>query len=228
MTRGVFVTGSDTDCGKTFVARAMLHQLGAQGVRAAGFKPVAAGAAWRDGELRNDDALALQSASGPDLPYALVNPYCFEPAIAPHLAAAEAGVEIDLGVILAARAGLAQQCDFIVAEGAGGWLVPLGPHLDIEGLAVALELPVLLVVGLRLGCLNHALLSARAVRASGARLAGWVASQVDPHMQRAEANVASLVERLGAPCLGVLPRPGSDERLAGRLPLALDGLMQAR
>jgi dethiobiotin synthetase len=197
----------------------LIGRLRDQGLRVAGFKPVAAGAVWRDGELRNDDALTLIAASRLDLPYAAVNPYCLEPAIAPHLAAAEAGIEIETAVIDAARAELEAACDFIVAEGAGGWCVPLGPVLDIPGLAQHLGLPVVLVVGLRLGCLNHALLTEQAIRASGTPLLGWVGSQVDPRMQRLNENLATLRERLVAPCLGVVAHPGSRETLTVESPL---------
>lgn len=224
MSRGVFVTGTDTDCGKTFVACTLIRQLRARGMRVGGFKPVAAGAARHDGALRNDDALALMAAGGLGLPYATVNPYCLEPAIAPHLAAAEAGVVIDPAVILAARAELAACCDFLVVEGAGGWRVPLGPRLDIQALALALGLPVVLVVGLRLGCLNHALLSEQVILSSGARLLGWIGSQVDPVMPRFEANIAALRERLTTPCLGIVPHPDARERAHPPLPLALDAV----
>jgi len=220
MNRGVFVTGTDTDCGKTVAAVTLIDQLRAAGVRAGGFKPVAAGAAYHDGELRNADALALLAASGLDLAYHTVNPYCLEPAIAPHLAAADAGIAIDPAVILAARDDLAAACDFLVVEGAGGWRVPLGSRLDIQALALALRLPVLLVVGLRLGCLNHALLSEQAIRASGAPMLGWIGSQVDPAMPRLNDNIAALHERLGAPCLGIIPHPAAPK--SARLPLALD------
>ncbi|MDH5454295.1 MAG: dethiobiotin synthase, partial [Paracoccaceae bacterium] len=197
MRRGVFVTGTDTDCGKTYAAVALIGRLRERGMAVAGLKPVAAGATGCSDEvLRNDDALALMAASGLEIPYAVVNPYCFAPAIAPHLAAAESGVEISLARIRAACAEAAAVCDFIVVEGAGGWRVPLAPALDVQGLALALGLPVVLVVGLRLGCLNHALLSEQAILASGARLCGWIGSQVDPDMQRLNENIAVLNTRL--------------------------------
>ncbi|MCG6964895.1 MAG: dethiobiotin synthase [Chromatiaceae bacterium] len=224
MSRGIFVTGTDTGCGKTHVAQALIRALRARGLRVAGFKPVAAGADWCDGELRNDDALALKREAGHAAAYATINPYCLEAAVAPHLAAAEAGVAIELGVILAAYAQLAARSDVVVVEGAGGWLVPLGPGLDMQGVALALGLPVLLVVGLRLGCLNHALLSERAILAGGGRLLGWIGSQVDPGMARLNGNVATLTERLGAPCLGVIAHPASRERLDPPRPLTLEGL----
>lgn len=204
MTRGLFVTGTDTGSGKTHVAADLIRRLRGQGIGVAGFKPVASGGELHDGNLRNDDALTLADASGLALPYATVNPYCFAPPIAPHLAAAEAGVQIDLDVIRAAYDAVGQRADIVIVEGAGGWHVPLGGGLDIAGLARALALPVLLVVGLRLGCINHARLTESAILASGVRLIGWIGSQIDPHMARLEDNLATLDEVLESPCLGVL------------------------
>lgn len=226
MNRGIFVTGTDTDCGKTLVSVTLVQRLRARGVRVTGFKPVAAGAVRRDGELRNDDALALMGASRLDIPYATVNPFCFAPAIAPHLAAAEEGVKIESGPIQAAFAELAADCEFLVVEGAGGWRVPLGAELDIQGLALALGLPVLLVVGLRLGCINHALLSEQAILASGACLLGWIGSQVDPDMGRLNENIATLKSGLSRPCLGILPHPDARQSLAQDVPIDIDTLLQ--
>jgi len=225
MNHGVFVTGTDTGCGKTRVSLALIAQLRARGIRVGGFKPVAAGSELHDGELRNDDALALIAASGLDVSYRVANPYCFEPAIAPHLAAAEAGTQIEAGPILAARDELASGCEFLVAEGAGGWRVPLGPRLDMQGLALELGLPVVLVVGLRLGCLNHALLSEQSILASGARLLGWIGSQVDPGMARLNENIATLDAGLSRSCLGILPHPRSDKTLTRAAPLEIDYLV---
>jgi dethiobiotin synthetase len=227
MKQGVFVTGTDTDCGKTRVSVELIRQLRGRGLRVAGFKPVAAGAHLRDGKLVNDDALALSAASGLDIPYATVNPYCFAPPIAPHLAAAEAGVRIESGSIALAGEALARSCDYLVVEGAGGWRVPLGPDLDIQGLALALGLPVLLVVGLRLGCLNHALLSEQAILGSGAALIGWVGSQVDPGLASLNENVFTLRSVLSGPCLGVLPHPDSRFALDPAFPLALNRIAPA-
>jgi dethiobiotin synthetase len=227
MKNGVFVTGTDTDCGKTRVSVELIRQLRMQGLRVAGFKPVAAGAELRDGNLFNDDALALGAASGLAFPYTTLNPFCFAPPIAPHLAAEEAAVVIRAAPILASFDVLASASDFVVAEGAGGWRVPLGPGLDLQALALALGLPVLLVVGLRLGCLNHAQLSEQAVLASGAPLIGWVGSQVDPGMTRLNENLATLRSVLSAPCLGVLPHPGSATVLDPALPLDIDGIIGA-
>ena len=218
--RGLFVTGTDTDCGKTRVAVAIIRRLRADGLRVAGFKPVAAGAEQgRDG-LRNTDALALAAASGLDVPYERVNPYCFAPPIAPHIAAAESGVTIDPGCLRAVFDELALSCDLVVVEGAGGWRVPLGPGCDIQSLALALELPVVLVVGLRLGCLNHAQLSEQSILASGACLLGWIGSAIDPDMARRSENLVALDGLLQSPCLGVLGYGAAPrEELA-----ALDGL----
>jgi dethiobiotin synthetase len=213
---GVFVTGTDTDCGKTLVSTLLIRAIRARGLRVAGFKPVAAGASMRDGMLQNDDALALADASGLGLAYRQVNPYCFAAPVSPHLAAGDHGETVGLARLRDAGASLAAASDYLVVEGAGGWRVPLGPGLDVQGLALDLGLPVLLVVGMRLGCLNHALLTAQAIATSGAPLVGWVANRVDPQMARFEANLATLRERLDAPCLGVVPYLGD---AAGRDPV---------
>lgn len=222
--KGVFVTGTDTEVGKTVTAAALTRALADRGLRVAVMKPVASGARQCAQGLRNDDAEILIRAAGRAANYDLVNPYCFVPAVAPHIAAAEAGVTIDAGVILDAAGRVAAQADWLIVEGVGGWRVPLAPGLDVAGLATCLGLPVVLVVGLRLGCLNHALLSAQAVSASGCRLAGWIASRVDPDMARAEENLATLESMLPAPCLGVIPWLGTpDPRVAARF-LRLDPL----
>ncbi len=199
---GIFVTGTDTGVGKTFVAVALLRALLAHGVRAAGMKPVAAGQ-LPDAPC-NADVAALAQADG--LPLALRdrNPYAFLPAMAPHLAASEAGQRIDLEVIAAAWQRLRAQTDVVVVEGAGGVLVPLNERHDMLDIAVRLELPVLLVVGLRLGCINQTLLSMQAVRARGLRLAGWVGNAIEPSMLRIDANIASIAERVGMPPAAIL------------------------
>ncbi len=211
--KGLFVTGTDTDCGKTVVACALARGLRARGFRVAPFKPVAAGARRTATGLRNADAEALIAACGGGWDYARVNPLCFESPVSPHLAAAEAGVVVSLPPLLAIARELAGEADLLLAEGAGGWLVPLGPGMDIADLAAALGLPVVLVVGLRLGCINHARLSARALQASGLPLAGWIGSVLDPQMARLEENIATLEERLPLPALGVLPH-GADPAAA--------------
>lgn len=203
--RGVFVTGTDTGIGKTRVAAALLHAFTRAHLKSVGMKPVASGARQTSEGLRNDDALALQHAAGLPRPYALVNPYVFAPPIAPHLAAAEAGVCIELSQILAAFHELCAGADAVVVEGVGGWQVPLGEHWGVPELARALGLPVVLVVGLRLGCLNHARLSADAIMDDGLELAGWVANGVDPDFERRRDNVATLERLIPAPLLAEFP-----------------------
>jgi dethiobiotin synthetase len=197
MARGIFVTGTDTGVGKTTVAVALLDALVASGRRAVGMKPVSAGI--DAGSACNADVDALLRAGNVNAPVADRNPFAFAPAIAPHLAAAEAGVRIELPEIEAAYARLAAVADVVVVEGAGGVLVPIDEKRDMLDVAVALRLPVLLVVGVRLGCLNHALLSAAAIDARGLRLAGWVANCVEPGMPAVAANIAELRRRLDAP-----------------------------
>jgi dethiobiotin synthetase len=203
MARGIFVTGTDTGVGKTFVVEALLRALAASGLRAVGMKPVSAGMAA--GEQVNADVQALAAAGNVDAPLGDRNPFAFAPAIAPHLAAVEAGRTIDLDAIAAAHARLARAADVIVVEGAGGVLVPIDARHDMLDIARRLGLPVLLVVGVRLGCINHALLSAAAVDARGLRLAGWVANRIDPGMPAAAPNVAALAARLRAPLVADLP-----------------------
>jgi len=198
-TRGLFVTGTDTSVGKTRVAVALIHALRAQGLRVAAMKPVSAGSA--PGEL-NEDVMALRQAANVMADVCDVNPYAFEPAIAPHIAAEQAGVRIDLEMIAAAYARLAAAADVVVVEGAGGWRVPLNEHEDMADLAQRLGLPVVLVVGLRLGCLNHALLTAESVARRCLPWAGWVGNHIEPAMQQATENVAALHARLPGPCLG--------------------------
>lgn len=199
--KGFFVTGTDTGIGKTRIACALLHAFTTRGLRAVGMKPVAAGAEGQPGRLVNDDVSALQAAGNVAAPAGLVNPYCFEPAIAPHLAAAEAGVTIDIEHIRTSCLELSRLADVVVVEGAGGFCVPLGPHFGMADLARELGFPVILVVGMRLGCLNHALLTAAAVESAGLPLRAWVANHVEPDMARADENVAAISERLGAPLL---------------------------
>ena len=202
--RGYFITGTDTGVGKTLVACALLHAFAQAGWRVVGMKPVAAGATRSAEGLINEDVAELRAASTVDCELERVNPYCFEPAIAPHIAAAKAGVTIDLNHIVRAHALLAAQADRVVVEGAGGFCVPLNRHEDGADLAQVLGLPVILVVGVRLGCLNHAVLTAQAVRARGLQLAGWIANRLDPAMPALHENIAALTERLAAPCLGVV------------------------
>ncbi|HET7922234.1 MAG TPA: dethiobiotin synthase [Gammaproteobacteria bacterium] len=203
--RGVFVTGTDTGIGKTLVSCGLLRAFAAAGLRSVGMKPVASGARRTPDGLRNEDALAIQSSASEALPYEWINPYAFEPPIAPHIAAAEVGVTVELPVLRDAYARLCGYGEVIVVEGVGGWQVPLSGGFGVPDLARALELPVLMVVGMRLGCLNHALLTARAIRADGLQLAGWVANHSDPGFLRARENLVSLRNALSAPLLGEIP-----------------------
>ena len=202
---GFYVTGTDTGIGKTHSSAALLHALRARGLRAVGMKPVASGCDRMDGEWKNADALALIEASDPRPVYADCNPFALPLPLAPELAARDAGVDIALPPLLAAHARLAASADAVVVEGVGGWAAPLSASLMQVDLVRAFDLPVVLVVGMRLGCLNHALLSARAIAADGCRMVGWIANAVDPAMECVEDNIAMLRERLPAPCWGVLP-----------------------
>ncbi|AUF98284.1 ATP-dependent dethiobiotin synthetase BioD 1 [Pseudomonas fluorescens] len=207
MSQAYFIAGTDTDVGKTTIAAGLLHAARLQGLSTLAAKPVASGCAVTSKGLRNADALALIDQSTVQLPYERVNPFAFEPAIAPHLAAREAGVALALPALLKAMQGiLAEGADFTLIEGAGGWRVPLSDHANLSDLAIALKLPVILVVGVRLGCINHALLSAEAIARDGLQLAGWVANVIEPRTSRLEENLASLAERLPAPCLGRVPK----------------------
>ena len=204
-TKACYITGTDTGVGKTLASSALLHALRARGLRAVGMKPLASGCERIDGQWRNEDALALQQASDPRPDYADVNPYALPQPLAPELAARDARVDITLDRIVAAYARLRAQSDAVVVEGVGGWAAPLSATLDQADVARALRLPVVLVVGLRLGCLNHAYLSARAIAADGCELIGWIASDIDPDMARADDNFLLLQQRLPAPCWGRLP-----------------------
>jgi dethiobiotin synthetase len=209
--QGVYVTGTDTGVGKTVASTALLHAMRREGVRAVGMKPVASGCARIDGAWRNEDALALQRAGAFHAPYEDINPFAFALPLAPELAALDAGVEVTLPPILAAHARLSSQAEAVVVEGVGGWMAPLATSLFQADLVRALDLPVVLVVGLRLGCLNHAYLSARAIDADGCRLAGWIGTEIDPAMSRMQDNLALLADRLAAPCWGVLPFDASPD-----------------
>lgn len=219
-TAGYFITGTDTGVGKTLIACALIRAFVQQGRRVAGMKPVAAGAELGADGLANDDVDQLLAAGNVAVPRSLANPYCFAPPIAPHLAAREAGCEIALEQVLSAYRALARLADIVVVEGAGGLLVPLNASEDTAELARRLSLPLILVVGMRLGCLNHALLTVEAAHARGLRVAGWVANHVDRAMNRADENVKALAERIGAPCLGRIAFTQSPD--ARRVALLLD------
>jgi dethiobiotin synthetase len=203
--RGVFVTGTDTEVGKTVVSVALVRGLVEAGLRTAVMKPIAAGAEATPEGLRNSDALELVAASNVAAPYAAVNPYCLSLPASPHIAAERAGIRIELAQIVQAYARLVGQSDLVVVEGAGGWYAPISATETMADLAAALGVPVVLVVGLRLGCLNHALLTAQAIESRGLRFAGWIANHLQPRFDHAEANIAALESRLSAPLLGIVP-----------------------
>lgn len=220
MAIGYFITGTDTGVGKTLVAAALIRRHGQRGARVVGMKPVASGCVLTPQGLRNEDALALMEHATVKVPYERVNPYAFEPPIAPHLAAAAVGVTIELPRIVAAYREVEERADVVIVEGAGGWRVPLGPETLLSDLPEQLGLKVILVVGLRLGCLNHALLTAEAIRHAGnATLVGWIGNHIDPGFTFAKENLATLRARLPAPCLGVIPglTPVSVETAAAAL-----------
>jgi dethiobiotin synthetase len=220
MSTAFFVTGTDTEIGKTTIAAGLLHAARMAGLSTAAAKPVASGCVHTVDGLRNDDALALLGECTLALRYEEVNPLAFAPAIAPHLAAQEAGVRLDVAALQGPVQGiLDKRADFTLVEGAGGWRVPLAGREALSDLAIALQLPVILVVGVRLGCINQALLTAEAILRDGLLLAGWVANLVDPHTSRLEDNLATLAERLPAPCLGYVPR------LAEATPAAVSGYL---
>jgi len=207
MSVAYFITGTDTDVGKTTVAAGLLHAARQSGLSTAAGKPVASGCSVVPEGLRNADALALMAECSVPLTYDEINPVAFEPPIAPHLAAREAGVALTVQSLLKPmRHVLGKNADFTLIEGAGGWRVPLADQSNLSDLAAALQLPVILVVGVRLGCINHALLTAEAIAQDGLQLAGWVANIIDAKTSRLEENLATLAERLPAPCLGRVPR----------------------
>lgn len=205
----LFVTGTDTGVGKTLVSAALLHALAAHYPRVVGMKPVAAGGDWIDGTFSNEDVRALRGASTVRVDPALDNPVLLPDPVSPHIAAQRAGVQITVAQLMQAYQALCGQADAVVVEGAGGFLVPLSESEDGADLARALNVPVVLVVGLRLGCLNHALLTAQAVCSSGLTLAGWVANHVDPAMLAQGDNIAYLQQQLysryQAPLLATVP-----------------------
>ncbi len=205
MKNGVFITGTDTGVGKTWVSLGVITALQRRGHRTGAMKPVSSGARHTAQGLRNDDAVRLQAAADVTIDYEHINPVALAPPIAPHIAAAVAGTPIDIVALTAAYRTIAARCDRVVVEGIGGWRVPLTETQTTADLAKALALPVVLVVGMRLGCLNHALLTRDAVNQDGLELLGWVANTLDSDMPKIQENIHALVERMGAPLLGTLP-----------------------
>ncbi|MYN05960.1 dethiobiotin synthase [Pseudoduganella aquatica] len=219
-----FVTGTDTEIGKTLTSSALLHALVKQGVRACGMKPVAAGAELRDGELHNEDADQLIAAGNVTMLQSLTTPYMLKEPAAPHIAAALEGVTIDPVPILAAYLEIAAATDAVVVEGVGGFRVPLNDSFDTADLAQQLDLPVILVVGLRLGCISHALLTAEAIAARGLKLVGWVANELQADMAYADENIEALADRIPAPLLGRVPRLEQPTAAAAAAHLNFTGL----
>ncbi len=205
MPSAFFIAGTDTEVGKTFTTCALLHTARRAGLTAIAMKPIAAGAERVGDEWINEDAAQLRAAGSFDPGLADLNPVCLRAAVAPHIAAAAEGVRIEPAKILEAFGRLSTQADLVLVEGAGGFRVPLTDTFDTADLAAALGLPIILVVGMRLGCINHALLTAEAIAARGLTLAGWVANQIDPDMQCITENLYALQQHLGAPCLGHVP-----------------------
>lgn len=216
MHRSVFITGTDTGIGKTLYSRLLLQSLNAAGLRTAAMKPIASGAQTVAGELRNEDAVMLQQTANITCDYKCCNPYCFAPAIAPHLAAKQAGVEIDIAVIRNAYSHLLSHADVTVVEGVGGWLVPVNQQHSVADLVETLQIPVILVVGLRLGCINHALLTAENITRRGVRLIGWVANIIEPDMLNLQENIEAIRQRIQAPLLDVIDFINQPEQIAGQ------------
>ncbi|USE36980.1 dethiobiotin synthase [Endozoicomonas sp. SCSIO W0465] len=227
MGKTYFVTGTDTDAGKTVITCGLLEAARLTGLTTLALKPVSAGCHQSENglnsALRNQDALALMEAMTLSLPYEQVNPLALEPPVAPHIAAAEAGVCITLDRLVGyCRGALMHKSDLALIEGAGGWRVPLNSREMISGLAKALNTPAILVVGMKLGCISQALLTAEAILRDGVKLAGWVANQIDPGMSRYEENFQTLKNLIPAPCLGVVPflSDTSSGRVAGYLDIS--------
>jgi len=205
MNKGYFITGTDTDVGKTWISLGIVEALKQQGKKVGVMKPVSAGCEKTANGLRNEDALLLQKHSNIEQDYELINPYAFEPAIAPHIAAADTGVRMDIETLYQNLQTIEQQSDCVVVEGAGGWMVPLNDFQTMADLAKRFQMPVILVVGMRLGCLSHALLTVEAIRATGVPLVGWVANQVSAEMNCLDENIKTLQQMIDAPMLGQVP-----------------------
>jgi len=201
-----FVTGTDTEIGKTFSSAALLQAFARQGVSSVGMKPIASGAELRDGHWHNEDVDSLIAASSVKAAPELICPYLMQTPAAPHIVARDEQIDISLAQIVACYRQLTQQADAVIVEGVGGFCVPVNDHTDTADMAQQLALPVILVVGLRLGCINHALLTAQAIRARGLRLAGWIANTVNPDMLYLQDNITAIQQRIDAPLIGQIPR----------------------
>ncbi|PHS72398.1 MAG: dethiobiotin synthase [Cycloclasticus sp.] len=202
MAKGFFITGTDTGVGKTYVASQLIKAYRKQGVRVSGFKPVASGGVWLNDQLVNEDALSMMREASVSMSYTDVNPYCFEPAIAPHLAAEQARVDINFEKIQSHYRKHVSEVDIVIVEGAGGWKVPLNEELSFDEIPLVLEVPVILVVGLKLGCINHALLTEEAILNSGCRLVGWIGNSISADFEVQNDNSLTLSKRMKSPCIG--------------------------
>ena len=206
MNKQYFITGTDTEVGKTRMTSALLQVANAKGLSTLGLKPIASGCHFSDGQWHNDDALALQAAASIKLPYQQINPIALPQAIAPHLAAKAKGITLSVSLLQQHyQALLPMPADFTLIEGVGGWLVPLNTTETMADFVAAINIPVILVVGIRLGCINHALLTAQVIRENNLALAGWVANSIDPDAQEQGEIIATLMSRLDAPCIGCVP-----------------------
>ena len=205
MEQGYFITGTDTEIGKTWCSVALIHYFKRQGRSVIGMKPVASGCQRIEGRLRNEDALMLQEHASEHIPYNLVNPYAFKQPVSPHIASIQESKSIDIEVIKENFEVLKDRAEVVIVEGVGGWMAPLNATDDVSDLAEALQLPVILVVGIRLGCINHARLTYTAIQSSGLRCAGWIANCVTEDMQAGRLNIDTLRSNIDAPLIGELP-----------------------
>ena len=212
MTQGIFIAGTDTGIGKTLASCLLIDALVQEGNKVVGMKPIASGASSVEGKLQNEDAMYLQQYSNVEAPYEKINPYCFEPPVAPHIAAQKAGREIDLSTIRQSYNQLSVMADWVIVEGVGGWYVPINDNQTTADIPLALNLPVVLVVGMKLGCINHALLAVNAIRASGNELAGWIANDIDKDMAVHDEVLETLQTRLGCPLIARIPYLHDDQR----------------
>ncbi|MEJ2621691.1 MAG: dethiobiotin synthase [Candidatus Thiodiazotropha sp.] len=224
---GLFITGTDTGCGKTEVTLGLMRTLQQQGHCVVGMKPIASGARLTDQGLCNEDALRIQAQSSLELAYHQVNPFVYQASIAPHLAAQQADQSIDIQQIVAGYQSLTDLADYVLVEGVGGWHVPLGEQDTLADLVRALDMPVMMVVGMRLGCLNHALMTAECMLNAGVTFVGWVANQLDPEMSARAENLATLKTWLPAPCLAEIPylAEATPEAITDQLSDALSGIV---
>ncbi len=205
MAQGFFITGTDTGIGKTWSTLALMQYYQNQGKTVLGMKPIASGCEWQEGQLKNEDALLIHEQASIELPYQAVNPYAFELAVSPHIAAAESGVEIELAHIVDQYRNLAKMADVVLVEGVGGWLVPLNEFDVVADLAKQLALPVIVVVGVRLGCINQAKLTFDAIEQAGCKCYGWIASCVEKDMQKLDENIATISKATPVPLLAIFP-----------------------